>query len=98
TATHTLSLHDALPISHSNGGRTKLQWGTTYLSFYSAPYVPQSHADKLAPPMSEFIGKLLMHLPHALRVILCIAFYFSLLAIFLRSEEHTSELQSRFDL
>ena len=33
--------------------------------------------------MSEFIGKLLMHLPHALRVILRIGFYFSLLAMFL---------------
>src|SRR5439155_8548867 len=38
---------------------------------------------KLAPSMTDFIDILLMRVPHALRVILRIAFYFSLLAIFL---------------
>src|SRR5437016_14153054 len=33
--------------------------------------------------MSDFIDILLMRMPHALRVVLRIAFYFSLLAIFL---------------
>src|SRR5438067_4480112 len=64
-------------------GGLNFNCGTTYLSFYSALSVPQSHPDRLASPMSEFIDKLLIHLPHVLRVILRIAFYFSLLAIFL---------------
>src|SRR5699024_11274632 len=82
-----LSLHDALPISLSISGKAATGCGagarTTVPPAASAPRIP-----------GELIGKLWATGSAAMKTVSSSTPHTSLL----RSEEHTSELQSRFDL
>src|SRR5699024_11975192 len=82
---YTLSLHDALPISFKSTGNDP-EFNKSAICFASSiPFSP------LNPPeistLSELIG---------LSTEAADTYFGSFL--FIRSEEHTSELQSRFDL
>src|SRR5207249_11328093 len=89
-APHTLSLHDALPISGALSryrGTPRLRRGAPSIGGFGGPFRgPQYHDPRVA------IAACIRRRPSLISASLVA--YESLT----RSEEHTSELQSRFDL
>src|SRR5699024_12186963 len=90
----TLSLHDALPISRGDvaldfSGPGALEQAAAYVRRTGTPYL--SGVTAYTPQDMDALKELAAYAP-----ILYSANYS--LGIAVRSEEHTSELQSRFDL
>src|SRR5207247_9560689 len=94
TDAFTLSLHDALPISdvqfRVNPETPRLRFGVSDGSrpskfFFTSGFLVQDHLEPRPILLPRLVDEQLRHLPRALHA-------------FLRSEEHTSELQSRVDL
>src|SRR5699024_12061794 len=87
---YTTSLHDALPISYFCERQHRLHLGAiTILQGRKAQLASVPHKDKAAGDGNNILGFLAdFQVSHAV----CIACGLT------RSEEHTSELQSRFDL
>src|SRR5207248_10133120 len=90
TDTYTLSLHDALPIWRA---QRLLQLGDR---FVEQPHLLERHTQVVmgleVGLVDVFVDPLLEALQHILEVLLFVA------RRLLRSEEHTSELQSPYDL
>src|SRR5207249_5613145 len=89
---YTLSLHDALPISHPHAPDRRTCVGRVALT-RSTVHIP----DVLADPEYTWVGSEISGLRTLLGVpVLLDEELIGVIGI--RSEEHTSELQSRFDL
>src|SRR5699024_12458605 len=87
---YTLSLHDALPIS--NAGQFQVIIGNDVSTFYN-DFVAVSGVEGVSKEQGKAAAKQNLH--PVQRAIAVLAEIFTPL---IRSEEHTSELQSRFDL
>src|SRR5437868_5340038 len=92
THIYTLSLHDALPIFPDIGASTNLKVSSLTLKEFVTHLVPRSVVESMATNeilqivvFSVFFGIAASALGEKARTVV-------------RSEEHTSELQSRFDL
>src|SRR5699024_11240725 len=88
-STSTLSLHDALPLSRVS---YLLAPAVSFIQYVSLPIIVAAIFYYLTVPLVNRIEERGLNRTWGSAIVLL------LIAVVIRSEEHTSELQSRFDL
>src|SRR5699024_11485949 len=92
---YTLSLHDALPISYNKAFQTTIQKAAT-VALTDVPLLICGESGTGKNALAHYLHQCSRRRDKPLVVVNCAAVPADMMES--RSEEHTSELQSRFDL